>query len=256
VSKPKKAIPPESSDGFLLSKPWREHTPEEKEALYPHVQREADRKRLLDSHGQWVDSVLERHGTELIWIDVKGDSSEVAKIRRPAKLSFTEAIPELKLVDACPEVVEYVGTKGERLRLLVADPLSIEGLDSFASGTRLPSERRANRAQTVETAERAKAAKAKRVANLPKARDARNEKDVDKFREYMRLALEILDGRQTKKPSLHELAGLVEAAIPRQDGWNEGDERPTRKAISHQLAKEKDGRLRGKIKPSENRSRD
>ena len=174
MSEPKKAIPPESSDGLFLSKPWREHTPEEREALYPLVQREADRKRLLDSHGQWVDSVLKRPGTELIWIDVKCDSSEVAKIRRPAKLSFIEAIPELKLVDACPEVVEYVGTKGERLRLLVADPLSIEELESFASGTRLPSERRANRAQTVETAERAKARSEKELKGAKKGGDNRS----------------------------------------------------------------------------------
>lgn len=67
-------------------------------------------------------------------------------------------------------------------------------------------------------------------------------------------ALKILKERSEAKkplpkPTLNELAGLVEKECPDLP-------RPTQKAIYHQLEKERDGRLKGKIKPAPNRSRD
>lgn len=246
MSKRKQTRPSELVDGLFLSKPWRDHSPEEQEAIYPAAQREADSKRFLDEHERWVDSRVERHGPELIWIDVKADASEVATIRRPASLPFKETIPELKLVDARPEVVEFVGTKGKRLRLLVADRLSVEEVESFASGTRLPSEKRLARSQTVETAERAKATKAKKVAALPEARARRTTERGEKDKEVLREAVSILSPL-TKPISMHELARRIAKTLG--EGW-------TQKSVSPRLGRVRGKLPEGKIQPPRNRSRD
>jgi hypothetical protein len=213
---------------------------------------------------QWVDSVIERRGPELIWIDIKGDASMVSTIRPPDPLPIKEAIPELTLVDACPDVVEFVGAKGGRLQMLVANPLSIEDAEAFASGTRLPIERRTKRSQTVEGAKRAKVWREKNVQTLPRARKVRSEGAAERREKVLAVAREILAeinkpnklGLKPEKPSVHELAGLVAAKYPEHEGYQEGDWKPTRKAASHILAEARGTGLKGKIKPPQNRSRD
>lgn len=264
MSKRKQARPSELVDGLFLSKPWRDHSPEEQEAVYPAAQRKADAKRYWEEFERIIDSVIERRGPESIWIDVKGDSSEVAKIRRPASLSIKEAIPELKLLDACPEVVEYVGAKGGRLQVLVANVLSVEEVEAFASGTRLPSEKRVVRSQTVETAERAKAATARRVAALPEVREKRSDAAADRRERVLNVAIRILDeistpkkpGLKRKKPTIHKLAGLVADQFPEREELKLGDWKPSQKAASHMLSAERNGVLKGKVQPLKNRSRD
>lgn len=95
----------------------------------------------------------------------------------------------------------------------------------------------------------------KTEANPAQARKGRTEQSNKRRNEYVTCALEILEDRKTK-PTLNQLAGLVAHKYPDWKGIKIGEPCPSEKAISHQLEKEKDGSLRGKIQSPKNRSRD
>lgn len=95
----------------------------------------------------------------------------------------------------------------------------------------------------------------KKRKGVAEARTKRTVRSSERLDDFVRCALEILESLGWK-PTLTHLATLVEEKYPEWMPLELGDPRPTQKAIRHQLEKEKDGRLRGKIEPPPNRSRD
>ena len=193
----KNTRPPALPDGLYLSKPWKDHSEEEKEAIYPRARREANMRKVQEL----TDSMIDRYGEELVELSVEGNSEAVAKIPAPAPLSIGEAIPELKLVEVGFDVVTLEGTTGRILRFLGTDRVPVEIAEAFASGTRLPCSTRTTRARIVEDSEKrtkategnkkgqAKSAKARVENNRRKASErtrTRREGDEPKLAALLR----------------------------------------------------------------------